>query len=82
MDANVVPADFIKLRNVVVGYTFPRRICHRMGMNSLRLRFQANNLATWKKNDLGVDPEANNPLNGSTLLRAPRSYTMSLSINL
>ena len=82
MNANVVPADFIKLRNVVLGYSFPRRICQRIGINMLRLRFQANNLATWKKNNLGVDPEANNPLNGSTLLRAPRSYTMSLSINL
>ena len=82
MNTNVVPADFIKLRNVVLGYSFSRRICQRIGINMLRLRFQANNLAPWKKNNLGVDPESNNLLKGSTLFRAPRSYTMSISINL
>lgn len=82
MDTNVVHADYLKLRNIVLGYDFPRSVCQRLGINSLRLRVQVNNVATWTRNNLGVDPEANNPSNGTTLLRTPRSYTMSLAVSL
>ena len=81
MDANVVPADYLKVRNIVLGYNFPRRWCSKVGANAIRLRVQMNNVATWKRNNLGVDPEANNPYSGTTLDETPRSYTMSLSVN-
>lgn len=81
LDASVVPADYLKLRNVVLGYDFPRSICRILHMQSLRLRLQANNLWTWKRNSLGIDPEACNPVSGESSLRTPRSYTMSLSVN-
>ena len=80
-DKAVVPADFMKLRNVVLGYTIPKSFCTKLGLQSARLRFQANNVATWVKNDLGVDPEANNPWTGFDINRPMRSYTMSLNIN-
>lgn len=80
LDANVVPADFLKWRNIVIGYNFPDKICQKLGLQALRLRAQANNLTTWMRNDLGVDPEANNPVSGTTMLRTPRSYTMSLNV--
>ncbi|MBQ0023827.1 MAG: SusC/RagA family TonB-linked outer membrane protein [Prevotellaceae bacterium] len=80
LDAAVVPADFLKLRNVVLSYEFPRSVCQRINAESLRLRIQANNLFTWHRNNLGVDPEACNPSGGETMLRLPRSYTMSLSV--
>jgi Outer membrane receptor for Fe3+-dicitrate len=82
MDTNVVPADYIKLRNIVLAYDFSRQICNKIGVNNLRLRFQVNNVATWVRNDLDIDPEANNPAYGSTLNETPRSYTISLNINL
>ena len=82
MDTNVVAADYIKLRNISLGYNFSKKICSRIGVNALRIRAQANNVCTWTKNNLGVDPEANNPMSGATLMSTPRSYTMSLSINL
>lgn len=82
MDANVVPADYLKLRNVVLGYSFNKYVCEKLGVNALRLRIQANNLWTWTRNSQDIDPEANNPYDGSTLNKTPRSYTMSLYINL
>lgn len=82
MDANVVHADYLKLRNIVLGYEFPRSVCRQLGINALRLRVQINNVCTWTRNNLGVDPEANNPASGTTLLRTPRSYTMSLAVSL
>lgn len=82
MDTNVVPADYIKLRNLVLAYNFPPQICKKIGVYNLRLRLQMNNVATWERNNLGIDPEANNPASGSTLTKTPRSYTMSLNFNL
>ena len=81
MDANVVPADYLKVRNIVLGYNFPKALCQRMGMSGMRLRFQMNNVATWVRNSLNVDPEANNVYTGATQDKMPRSYTVSLNIN-
>ena len=69
-------ASFIKLRNVVLGYTLPENITRRFGINLLTLRFQVNNLkALWTANNLGVDPE--------TLgIRNPASYMVGLNLNL
>ena len=77
--ANVVPADYMKLRTIVLGYDFPKALCRKLSMQALRLRLQMNNVCTWHRNNLGIDPEANNPVTGETLLRTPRSYTMSIS---
>ncbi|MBP3828767.1 MAG: SusC/RagA family TonB-linked outer membrane protein [Bacteroidaceae bacterium] len=79
--ANVVSADYMKLRTLVLGYDFPTTLCRRISLQALRLRLQVNNLCTWTRNSLGVDPEANNPVSGTTLLPTPRSYTMSLYAN-
>lgn len=81
IDKTVVPADFLKLRNIVLGYNFSKKICNSLGINSLRLRVQMNNVATWVRNSLGVDPEANNPVSGYSTYKTPKSYTMSLSVN-
>lgn len=80
MDSNVVPADFLTLRNIVLGYSFSPQICKKLSLQDLRLRFQANNVHTWVRNDFGIDPEANNPITGEKTLRVPRSYTMSLYV--
>ena len=42
----------------MLGYDFPSRICRKIGIAGLRLRMQMNNLATWVRNDLGINPEA------------------------
>lgn len=77
---NVKHADYVKLRNIVLSYNFDNRLCRRIGINDLRLRFQVNNLCTWARNSLGIDPEAWS--GGAPTLRVPRSYTMSLYFNL
>lgn len=80
--SNVVPADYLKIRNIVLAYTFPSSLTRRIGINELRLRMQMNNVATWARNNLGLDPEAVNPVTGSNLNKTPRSYTFSLFLNL
>ena len=68
-------ADFLKIRNIVLGYDFPSQWIKNLGMNRLTLRFQIDNpKALWVKNDVGVDPE--------TLgIRNPSSYIFGLNVN-
>ena len=79
---NVVAADYLKVRNVVLSYLFPSTLTRKIGINELRLRLQMNNVATWARNNLGLDPEAVNPVTGENLTKTPRSYTFSLFLNL
>ena len=68
-------ADFLKIRNIVLGYDFPSQWIKNLGMNRLTLRFQIDNpKALWVKNDVGVDPE--------TLgIRNPSSFIFGLNVN-
>ena len=81
MDCTVVPADYLKVRNIVLAYDFSRTLCRRLGMSAMRLRFQMNNVATWARNKWNIDPETVDPFSGATLDKTPRSYTVSLNIN-
>ncbi|MEJ5145298.1 SusC/RagA family TonB-linked outer membrane protein [Sphingobacterium sp. MYb388] len=75
-DRGVRSADFIKIRNIVFGYSLPQSLVSKMKASNIKFRFQLNNPATiWtKKNDLKIDPE--------TLgLPLPTSYVMGISAN-
>ena len=75
-NTSVHHADFIKVRNIVLGYDFPSTLIRRMGLNNLSLRFQIDNPgAVWTRNNIGVDPE--------TLgVRSRSSYVFGLNLNL
>lgn len=77
---NIVNADYMKLRNIVLSYNFDRRLCRKIGLNDLRLRVQMNNVCTWARNSRGIDPEAWS--GDKPALKTPRSYTMSIFFNL
>lgn len=81
LDSNVVPADFLKIRNIVLGYDFPAKWCRSLGLGTITLRAQVNNLGTWARNKFGIDPEANSPISGTPIYKPMRSYTMSLHVN-
>ena len=78
---NVVPADYLKVRNIVLGYEFPEALCNKLHLGGARLRFQVNNVATWARNKYKIDPEANNSRSGSISAKTPTSYTIGLNIN-
>lgn len=69
-------ADFLKIRNIVLGYDFPSKWISPLGINRLSLRFQIDNPKwLWIANDVNVDPE--------TLgIRQPSSFIFGLNINL
>lgn len=80
--------DFVRIRNVQIGYNFPKSITDKIKLSKLRFYVQANNLYTFT-GYTGVDPEANSVGNtniglGIDRLRPymARSYTMGVSIGL
>lgn len=77
---NVVHADYLKVRNIILSYNFDPKLCRKIGLNDIRLRFQMNNLATWARNGRNLDPEAIS--NGRHIDKMPRSYTFSLFFSL
>lgn len=81
-NTNVEHAGYVKLRNLMLSYSFDKKLCRRIGLNDLRLRLQMNNVCTWARNSKGLDPEAVNPVTGNNLNTTPRSYTMSIFFNL
>lgn len=52
------PATFIKLREVSLGYTFPKRWFQKTPIKELNLSLVARNLWMWTKGQKYVDPEA------------------------
>ena len=79
-DRNVDHADYLKLRSLVLGYSFTDRLCRSLGINSMRLRLQMNNVLTWVRNSAGIDPESVDAYTGTLNPREPKSYTLSLNV--
>lgn len=72
----VYNASFLKIRNIVFGYSLPRKVLSKIGFNRVRLQFQIDNpKALWTANKVNVDPE--------TLgVRRRANYIFSLNVNL
>lgn len=60
----VEDGSFLKLKNLVVGYTIPKRIVEKAAISNLRLYLQAENLLTLTKYS-GLDPEITNMETGA-----------------
>lgn len=86
MDYNVFKGDFVKLRNVSIGYTVPSRILERIKIQSARFYVSGQNLAIFTDYP-GPDPEVSS--NGNTgrsqgvdRNTVPNARTITVGINL
>lgn len=50
--------SYIKLRNITLGYTFPKRIIDKLKINGLRVYVSGKNLGFYSKNNKDFDPES------------------------
>jgi len=75
-DIAVRPTDFVKIRNIVLGYEVPKEFVRKLHLERVALRFQIDNPKyLWVKNSVHVDPE--------TLgVRNPSAYIFGLNINI
>lgn len=81
----ITDADFIKLRQVIFGYTLPRRMLEKSPVQSISLSFVARNLALLYNAADNIDPESSYS-NGNAQglenfgLPTTRSYGLNLQV--
>lgn len=77
-------SDFVRLRNVTLGYSLPKKTVVDMGMSNLRVYITAVNLLTFT-NYKGSDPEARRDDNhaiGQDFYSAPPARTIAMGVNI
>jgi hypothetical protein len=87
--ANVIDKSFIKLREVVVGYSFPQKVLENTFIQNLSISLIGRNLFLWTpKNNQFIDPETSTfgtDINGQfgefSANPSTRSYGFSLKAN-
>ena len=85
--AQLFDGDYLRLKNITVGYTLPQDFVQRTNLiSSVRIYATATNLWTIKGDDLdGIDPEnndSNNPLGlGESFFTAPQAITYLIGLN-
>ncbi|MBR1518027.1 MAG: TonB-dependent receptor [Prevotella sp.] len=76
----LMPADYLRVKNLTVGFTAPRQWTSRIGVSKARAYFSASNLLTFKSKDLFVDPEM--PVHGACTFETPALRTFTFGIEL
>lgn len=77
-------SDFVRLRNLTLGYTLPESVTDDIGLEKFRVYFTAVNLLTITNYD-GYDPESTSDSGmgpGVSFYSAPAVKTMSLGVNI
>lgn len=77
----LMSGDYLKIRNLTVGYTLPRSLTSRIGINKVRVYFEAENLYTFTRDKyIGFDPAGIDP-NGSQWWNYPQSRSFVFGLN-
>jgi hypothetical protein len=69
----------VKLQNVVIGYTLPKKVLNRIGIQNLRFFLQGQDLLVFTKYT-GIDPEMES--GGVDYNGTPRQQVVTLGLNL
>lgn len=69
---------YLRLKNLVVGYTIPGTLSKKVGIGSARLYLSGQNLVTWDSFFPGFDPEQRDT--GGNLYPIMRTYTVGLNL--
>ena len=82
-DKHVEKGDYIKLRDLSLGYTLPKEVLNRCRMRNIRVNVQVQNLWYWAANKRKLDPEVwtggtTTPSRGTHI---PATFTLGLSAN-
>lgn len=82
-DKHIQKGDYIKLRDLSFGYTFPKAWIRKFAMDNLRINIQIQDLWYWAANDKNLDPEVwtGTSLSPSRGTHIPATYTIGLSAN-
>jgi TonB-linked SusC/RagA family outer membrane protein len=70
-------ADYLKLRDISISYSFSKSIAQKMGMQNLSIALFSRNIILWTKADIGIDPEAAFQYSGGTLAQGVERYNIN-----
>lgn len=75
-------ASYMRLKNVQLGYTIPKTMLSRVGVQGLRLFISGDNLVTFTKFFDGVDPERASATGRGAIYPQAKIYTFGLKATL
>jgi len=75
-------ASYVRLKNAEVGYTFGEKVTKKLGIASMRVYTNGNNLLTWSSMFKGVDPESHIAGTNNEPYPLTRTINVGLNINL
>lgn len=81
---HILRGDYIKLRDLSLGYTLPTTLASRIGVRSIRLVLQVQDLFTITRNKRGFDPESTTTYMygwGQRSVPIQTSFTLGASVN-
>ena len=76
----LMPTDYLRLKNLTLGFSAPKQFITKYGINKARVYFSGSNLLTWKSKDLYVDPEMR--VDGLCTFETPSLRTFTFGIEL
>lgn len=75
-------ASYMRLKNLQIGYTLPKEIVNKIGLQNLRVYASGENLLTFTSLSDTMDPEtAGIGRRGGTVYPLSRTYSLGLSVN-
>lgn len=79
-DSSLINASYFAIKNVTLGYTFPRKWMSKISVKSLRVFFTADNIAMFNHLD-GMDPQYNFTGSVSYTYTPSRAMVFGLDLN-
>jgi TonB-linked SusC/RagA family outer membrane protein len=81
-DINVIDGDYIKLRNISLGYNLPKLVANKLNIASAKFTFQMNNIWYWSAAGNRIDPEVYSANSGTRNLPMPKTYLFGFNLTL
>ena len=78
-DKHIEKGDYIKLRDITVGYTFPKEWLRKAFVQRLRLSLQIQNSFYWAANKRNLDPEVASRYSRGKHI--PATYTLGVALD-
>ena len=75
-----MPLDYLRLKNLSLGFSAPQQYLRSLGLNKARIYFSAANLFTLKSEKLRVDPVV--PVTGIAIFQTPNLRTFTFGVEL
>ena len=76
----MMPLDYLRLKNLTLGFSAPQSYLRRLGLSKARVYFSGNNLLTFKSSKLYVDPEV--PVSGAAAFETPQLRTFTFGVEI